>query len=127
MSEKVSTHSIKSLEKYLENREYLKVIQSIGTQYETTKEHFLVVQSYLGLGRYDQAEKLLIKWQSKLLNSDDWANWCFFYAIGLYGMRNKADALTTLNFADDFVKNAIDPTLKTKIETLKKKIHEDLT
>lgn len=127
MSEKYNSPSIKTLEKSLEKREYLKVIQAIGTQYETTKEHFLVVQSYLGLGRFDQAEKLLISWQSKLLNPDDWANWCFLYAISLYGMRNKTDALTTLNFAYDFVKNATDPNLKPKIDTLKQKIQEDLT
>ena len=114
--------SVKTLEKALENKEFVKVLQLIGTQYDTTSEHFLLVEAYLGLGRFDLAEKLLINWQSKLLGPEEWANWCYLYAKSLLGMKNKVDALTTLSFATDFLKVIENDELKRKIDDLKKEI-----
>ena len=114
--------NVKTLEKALENKEYVKVLQLIGTQYDTTIEHFLLVEAYLGLGRFDLAEKLLINWQSKLLGPEEWANWCYLYAKSLIGMKNKVDALTTLSFANDFLKVINNQDLNNKIKGLKKEI-----
>ena len=115
----------KTLEKHLEKKEYLKILQLVGNQYDSTEELFFVVEAYLGLGRYDIAEKMLISWQNKLSNPDEWANWCYLYGKSLFGMRNKKDALTTLQFAVDFLKNAQNNEIKEKIEKLKIKINEN--
>lgn len=72
--------NLKTIEKHLQKKEFIKVLQLIGTQYETTSEHFLLVEAYLGLGRFDLAEKMLISWQSKLLDAEEWASWCYLYA-----------------------------------------------
>ena len=65
----------KTLDKYLEKKEFVKILQVIGSNYNSIVELFYVVQAYLGLGRFDYAEKLLISWQSKLVSSEDWAAW----------------------------------------------------
>lgn len=117
--------NLKSLKNLLQNKEYIKVIQLIGTKYNTTTEHFLLVEAYIGLGRFDLSEKMLISWQSKLHDSEEWATWCYLYAKSLLGMKNKVDALTTLNFGNDFMKVVDNDELKSKINNLKKKI-EDL-
>ena len=111
--------NLKSLERYLANKEYLKILQAIGNQYEASEELFMLVEAYLGLGRFDLTEKLLINWQSNLANTEEWAYWCYLYAKSLSGLKNKADALTTLNFASDFLKSVENEELKEKIEELK--------
>jgi hypothetical protein len=110
--------NIKSLERSLQKREYVKILQLVGSKYESLQEHFYVIESYLGLGRFDLAEKNLITWQNKLLTPLDWANWCYLYARCLIGLKNKIDALTTLSFAKDFLKNVQNDDLKAKIEKL---------
>lgn len=117
--------NVKTLERYLQNKEYFKVLQAIGKQYETTTEHFFLVEAYIGLGQFDKAEKMLINWQTNLLNAEEWANWCYLYAKSLHGMKNKIDALTTLNFANDFLKSIDDDALKYKVEVLKQVISQD--
>lgn len=117
--------NLKTIEKHLQNKDYIKVLQMIGTQYESTIEHFLLVEAYLGLGRFDLAEKMLINWQSKLLNSEEWATWCYLYSKSLLGMKNKVDALTTLNFANDFLKVIDNDQLKEKIDILKREIDKE--
>ncbi len=119
--------NLKTIERHLQKKEYIKVIQLIGAQYETTEEYFLLVEANLGLGRFDIAEKMLISWQSKLLNAQEWASWCYLYAKCLVGMKNKLDALTTLNFAKDFLKVIDDENLKNKIDVLKKEIEEQFS
>ena len=112
----------KTLDKYLEKKEFVKILQTIGNNYGSIEELFYVVQAYLGLGRFDYAEKLLISWQSKLVSSEDWAVWCYYYAKSLFGMKNKTDALTTLNFANDFIRNNQKSDLAEKINSLKTEI-----
>ena len=112
----------KTLDKYLEKKEFVKILQVIGSNYNSIVELFYVVQAYLGLGRFDYAEKLLISWQSKLVSSEDWAAWCYYYAKSLFGMKNKTDALTTLNFAMDFIKTNQKSDLAGKINSLKTEI-----
>ena len=114
--------SLKSLERYLANKEYLKILQAIGNHYEDTAELFLLVEAYIGLGRFDLTEKLLIDWQSNLSNSEEWAYWCYLYAKSLSGLRNKVDALTTLNFAGDFLKSIQNEELSKKVETLRQEL-----
>ena len=122
MAHSPKTVNIKSLERSLQQKEYVKVIQMIGTQYETLQEHFLLVEAYIGLGRFDLADKFLINWQSKLTNQEDWVTWCYLYARSLFGMKNKKDALTTLAFANDFLKTLDNEDLKSKIVNLRKEI-----
>lgn len=118
----LKTPNIKQLEKLLTAKEYVKILQLVGTQYESLDELFLVVESYIGLGSFDLPEKLLIKWQSKLTNSEEWAKWCYLYAKCLLGMKNKKDASTTLKFAIDFLKTIDNDDLQTKIENLQKEV-----
>lgn len=118
----LKTTTIKQLEKLLNAKEYVKILQLVGTHYESLTELFLVVESYIGLGRFDLPEKLLIEWQNKLRSSEEWAQWCYLYAKCLLGMKNKKDAFTTLKFASDFLKTTDNDDLKKKIENLQKEI-----
>ena len=114
------TPNIKQLERFLNAKEYVKILQIVGTQYKSLNELFLAVESYIGLEQYDLPEKLLINWQSKLTGSEQWAQWCYLYAKCLLGMKNKRDAFTTLKFASDFLKTIENADLKKKIEILQK-------
>lgn len=114
----------KTIGKYLEKKEFIKILQAVGNNYESTQELFYIVEAYLGLGRFDLTEKLLINWQSKLTSPEEWAYWCYYYAESLFGMKNKLDALTTLNFANDFLKTLQNNELQSKIERLHKEISD---
>ena len=122
----LKTHNIKHLERLLHAKEYVKILQLIGTQYESLDELFFVVESYIGLERYDLPEKLLINWQSKLTSSEQWAQWCYLYAKCLLGMKKNKEAFTTLKFASDFLKTLDNVVLKKKIENLQKEIESIL-
>ena len=117
----------KTLNKYLEKKEFIKILQSVGNNYESIQELFFVVEAYLGLGRFDLSEKLLINWQSKLSSPEEWAYWCYYYAKSLSGMKNKIDALTTLNFANEFMKTIQNSELHQKIIQLQTELKQTIS
>ena len=96
--------NLETLSKYITDKEYLKVIMALNTPPKNFSELKLVIEAYLGLQRFDHAEKLLLNWQSNLIGNLEWALWCYYYAKALVGQGNKHQALISLDFGLDFCK-----------------------